>query len=51
MDESYFLICAVIAIMGWLHGGKIMKETREGKRKGAEEHDSILDYLFKIKED
>ena len=50
MDENFFMFL-VVAIVGWIHGGKVMKEIREGKRKGVKEHDSILDYLFDIKED
>ena len=50
MDENFFIVLAVV-IAGWLHGGKVMREIREGKRKGAKHHDSVLDYLFDIKED
>ena len=50
MDENFFVFLVVV-IAGWVYGGKVMKETREGKRKCAKEYDSILDYLFDIKED
>ncbi len=47
MENEYFLIVVLAAIFGWRHGGKVMRETREGKREGVRESESIVDFFFR----
>ena len=41
------IIVAIVVVLGWVRGGKILKETREGKRAGVSESESILDFFFR----
>ena len=47
MGNEYFFIVVPVIIYGWVRGGKILRETREGKRPGVRESESILDFFFR----
>ena len=41
------ILVVIVVILGWRHGGKVIKETREGKRAGVTESESILDFFLR----
>ena len=41
------IIAIIVVILGWRHGGKVLRETREGKRAGVSESESVLDFFFR----
>ena len=41
------ILVVIVIILGWRHGGKVLKETREGKRAGVAESESVLDFFLR----
>ena len=47
MENEYLPLAILIVTYGWIHGGKVIRETREGKREGVRESESIVDFFFR----
>jgi len=47
MENLYLLLVIPVIIFGWMQGGKELRETREGKREGVRESESIVDFFFR----